>query len=296
LNLVSITSIDMVRISFKVHNPDFFMKNIQDFWDKNITDMGIKHWESTKYSDFHHTWTIPLGGSVLTLLYDHNTTSGNQRGRKGCFEWNPNKVDIFLNKDVFYLVRSVLCSGLFFELTRADIAHDFENISIHQCVIDKRLKQSVRYFMGVSNSMTVYAGSYGSGGSVKLYDKGREVLETTGKDIGHLIRYEISYKSNITFFNQYKIGAEIMGNIERTVPPDLIIMGVSDDLFVDIPVEQLLIAEGLCNKPHLFTLLSKYKKKQIKEMKCCSTFSPSVDQDELILKTWFKKFYELIVT
>lgn len=290
-------SVDMVKINFKSFaedkaDPDrTSIRIIQRFWDTHL-NQG-EHWLSAKYTDYAHTWTFPSGDTTVAIMYSHNTQSGKNK-KTGAIEWNPNKVDFTKTPDLWRMIQDLLNSSISFELSKVDIAYDLVGVSIHQCTMDRVHKADCRFYMGANGSMTIYSGARGSGGSCKVYDKRREVLDHGGQDRGVLTRFEITYKADLTFLRLPNQPMKYQGGIKPTTIPQLIIMN-QPSLDGNIEFEDHLIIAGLQQLPHLYCMMSLYKRKRIKELQCVSTFVPSIDQANVIVLEWFRAFYASII-
>lgn len=283
-------SLDMVKVNFKSKS-DITGELLQRFWDSHL-DQG-EHWTSAKYSDYEHVWTFPSGSSVVTIMYAHNSQSGKER-KTGAIEWNPNKVDFGSTPDLWILIKELLMFSSTFEFSKADIAYDLPAVSIHQCTIDKGYKAHARFYMGSNETMTIYSGARGSSGSCKVYDKRREVLDNGGQDIGVMTRFEITYKANITFFKLPRQDLQFQGGIIHSTIPQLVVMN-QPTLDAEISTEDNLIIAGLQQLPHLYCMLSKYKRKRIKELECVNTFVPSIEKAEMLMMSWFQAFHASII-
>lgn len=279
----------MVKILFKSRS-DVAAPLIQRYWDNHL-DQG-EHWTSAKYQDYEHTWTFPSGKSTVAILFAHNSQAGKIK-KSGAIEWNPNKVDFEETPDLWNLIKDILRTSLTYELSKADVAYDLIGVSIHQCTMDRLQKLDCRFFMGSSGAMTIYSGAQGSNGSCKVYDKRKEVLDKGGPDLGVLTRYELTFKANLTWMRT-PVGTEFVGGITPCTVPELVIMN-QPDLDDKIEFEDHLIIAGLQQLPHLYCMMSKYKRKRIKELKCVSTFAPSISEADALLLAWFKQFHEKII-
>lgn len=282
-------SIDKVRLSFISQN-DNVSRWVQSYWDKNKTQGEYR--ESFRFFDYRHLWTFPCEESSVSIMYGLNSDKSDGRF-SGALEWNPNKVNLSNSGELWLMIKHLLMFAKSFVLVTADVAFDIKGVRISQCLLERGLKSCLRYHMGRTEAMTIYAGARGSAGSVKVYDKQRELIETGHSDVGLLTRYEMTLRSDVSFV---RIGGKtsFVGGLKPCSVPSLIVIGELS-LVEEITPEMLLILEGLHTKPHLFQLLSKYQRAKIKALQCCNTITPDLADAETMMKSWFVDFYNTII-
>lgn len=285
MKLIPTISVDMARINFKMSSPKF-ESIIQPFWDSD--DTGEYH-RSNKPRGYRHLWTFPSQDSSITICFELNHEVSKQT-KHGSIEWNPNKVDLSKSDRLLVLVRMILGCAVDHHLARVDIAHDLPGIKASQCLLDKKNKGRLQTIQ--EESLTLYAGSPGKPGQIKVYDKQAELIKSGKPDPGILTRCEITYKASIG--HSHSEGQiYVLGGLQVAQSPDLLIMG---QVTLDDPIKgtDLLMLYGLTVAPHLIDSLSYYQKQKIKAMKSVTTYCPDLYASELVAKSWYEQFLRLI--
>lgn len=193
--------IDKAKIKYILRSPG----EIQKIADNLACDPRVtSNYETGDLKKCKYNYTLDcVGGSVYVGLEDNNTRNTDESRKTVKIEYNPQKVNIF--QELHYL-RDLL----FLDLHRRyimylDLAYDMY-VDIVDIDYDKRRVNEYNSLHGHSDLETVYLGTFGTNGAVRIYDKTKEmnkrvskVDEDTGemyidKYYGSCTRYEMRIK------------------------------------------------------------------------------------------------------
>lgn len=182
------------------------IEDIQKIMDNLALDTNVKTiWESKDFKKCRYNYNIEQEEGIIYIGIESNQYQGNEEERRKTLvlEYNPQKTDPF---KINYLIPLKEIELHRRKVLYIDLAYDME-INIKDIEYTKRRINERWAHLGKQELETIYLGTKGTNGAVKIYDKVKEMnkereeeLETETGEInkikytGNCTRYEISIK------------------------------------------------------------------------------------------------------
>lgn len=183
--------LDMISIVGDVDSEmlEKFVNSCGFTMDPNVRYEMFVGWKSYK-----HNWYVSNNEKGYSYFIGYCLNSGEDLSKRLMIEFNPSKVDYVNDKYLKELLRMVVSDLDNFKVGYADIAFDFEGVSTDDLIIDKARKRNYREFYYPKTNKTIYIGNPKTNGSIKIYDKARELKENPLKE---KTRYEVTLKVSL---------------------------------------------------------------------------------------------------
>lgn len=181
--------LDMVSIVGDINKYEFknFINSFGFDLDPKVSYKNLFGWKSYK-----HNWYIKNDDYSYFIGYSLNTKEN--MSDRFMVEFNPSKVDYKNDKYLKKILLFVLSNLDNFKIGYADIAFDFNGISTEELIIDKCRKRNYRKFYYAKTNPTIYIGNSKTDGSIKIYDKARELNLNSSIE---KTRYEVTLKVDL---------------------------------------------------------------------------------------------------
>ena len=180
-------SVDKIKLFF--YGID--IRDIQKMMNKLSTDVSVgKSYESKTVASCRYNYILDNLKGKCYLGIEPNWLTRSVKGKKDIvLEYNPNKIFIEEFESIrelkFYDIRKV-------EIMSIDIARDIYTHKVNELLIHKRHGNEYFAKMGHSCTETIYVGTFGSNGAVRIYNKAKEQKIKDKEFIW--TRFEIRYK------------------------------------------------------------------------------------------------------
>jgi len=246
-------SVDMLKIRRITEK-----KYIEKFMNKYRNDGSVEYWFESGIGKFKHNFKFKQDNknSFWVGIEPNSPNIKNNKLKTHIYlRFNPNKIKMEGKlKDIFYK----LFRGRDFEIVSADIAADLFNIDLNlDVIVDKQKKHQIKDIKFNNSNRTYYIGRSGRNGSVRLYDKKKE-LEDNGKEVkyDYWTRYEVTInpKVHISELKKYKF--------QGTLPKIYIIENFNYD--DKLSKTDWCILQGLVDNSFKLSDLGRGKRKKIK--------------------------------
>lgn len=197
----NVYSVDMLRMKIRVPGQD-----IQFYFNQFQRDPNVEYWECQKYKEYRYNWTFKEncidGVNSFWVGYWHNADKDNL-SHSLVIEYNPNKCC-----DMHYLWEIL---KTFFSYTH----------SVYVCSVDVACDMPVnikdvfhynegrRRYMKLTtggDDITHYYGVRGTDGSIKIYNKARELGI---QDNCQLTRYEVTRRFDNLTLNSFSVCSRV---------------------------------------------------------------------------------------
>lgn len=212
--------VDKAKIKYILRSPG----EIQKIADNLACDSRItSNYPSNDLKKCKFNYTLDCtGGTVYIGLEDNNTRNADESRKTIVVEYNPQKVDLF--QEVHYL-RDLKQLDLHRRyIMYLDLAYDMY-VDIGQIGYEKRRLNEYDSIHGHTGLETVYLGTFGSNGAVRIYDKTKEMNKPLSKvddETGEI--YRDKYYGECT---RYEIRIKPEGKNNQ------LLMNVADPFFID---------------------------------------------------------------
>lgn len=200
-------------------------------YDSRVTS----NYESGELKKCKYNYTLDCGGGSVYIGLEDNNTRNSDEGRKTVkIEYNPQKVDIF--EEIHYLRELKLLDLHRRFIMYLDLAYDMY-VDIKDVVYEKRRINEYNAIHGHSKLETVYLGTFGSHGAVRIYDKTKEMNKRVSKvddETGEM--YVDKYYGNCT---RYEMRIKPEGKNNQ------LLMNIADPYFIEwlVKLHDINIAE-----------------------------------------------------
>lgn len=199
-------TVDMTDFIFKINWFDF-AQQMKPLLDKLMqTDMRLNYWQTLKWNSYRYNWIWRNQDETYKIFFGYSQNISDDLKDRFYFSYNPSKVDPD-DEILTFLIRSMLTNIDSAELSKVDVAFDYEGIRSNDIIIDKGRKKEYKYFWYPDSDPTHYIGNRENDGFIKIYDKASEEIKEKKikKDIEKVrIEYTLKPKLDLVLYQAYK--------------------------------------------------------------------------------------------
>lgn len=242
---------------------------VQSIMNNLSIDTMVKAYESYKITACRYNYIIESNIATVYLGIEPNWCKDkNKLFRDIIIEYNPNKIELKTVSQLQFL--KCINKGRI-EIKSMDIAVDIMDVDITSLIVYKRHGNEYKATIEHNNLETLYLGSFGKNGHIKIYNKSKE----QNKKSLIWTRFEITYK-NLGFMDIKSTDV-----IEETKLP--IILKINQNINIENlkGTDKYLILTSMQNI-ELLTLLDRRKSKKIKEYHSKYLEQLDIDKKEII--------------